>query len=270
MINKYQKYIFGKYGVIGDTRFIISRCCPIEDEDTTGESVSYGTLNRQNDSFTILQDENITKTKYMLSFPGDIDGYHLFDGIFISKNNEWIKVETVNNEYRIIADFSDRINAIKFCFVNGIADDYILNIEYREADKEKYFAKIAKEKKEALEKAASIKVATGADLVNVYFQPCCDEYDHTEILLYISREGDFKGRTSNDEKTTIESVPWLLIKKSKIPVEDFYASISGLAYGKYAFILKQYDKNDNVIIQTDYITFIIEQPQVDCGHWNII
>ena len=47
MINKYQKYIFGKYGVIGDTRFIISRCCPIEDEDTTGESVSYGTLNRE-------------------------------------------------------------------------------------------------------------------------------------------------------------------------------------------------------------------------------
>ena len=55
------------------------------------------------------------------------------------------------------------------CHVNGIADDYILNIEYREADKEKYFAKFAKEKKEALEKAASIKVATGADLVNVYF-----------------------------------------------------------------------------------------------------
>lgn len=43
-----------------------------------------------------------------------------------------------------------------------------------------------------------------------------------------------------------------------------------VAYGKYAFMLKQYDKNDNVIIQTDYITFIIEQPQVDCGHWNII
>lgn len=40
--------------------------------------------------------------------------------------------------------------------------------------------------------------------------------------------------------------------------------------GSSTFILKQYDKNDNVIIQTDYITFIIEQPQVDCGHWNLI
>lgn len=116
-----------------------------------------------------MPDKNNTKTKYVLSFLDDIDGYHLFDGIYILKNNEWIKVETVNSEYRIITDFSDRINAIKFCFVNGIADDYILNIEYREADKEKYLAKVAKEKKEALEKAASIKVATGADLVNVYF-----------------------------------------------------------------------------------------------------
>lgn len=40
--------------------------------------------------------------------------------------------------------------------------------------------------------------------------------------------------------------------------------------GSSAFILKQYDKNDNVIIQTDYITFIIEEPQVDCRQWNII
>ena len=88
-----------------------------------------------------------------------------------------------------------------------------------------------------------------------------------EILLYISREGDFKGRTSND-KTIIDSAPWALIKRSKISVEDFYASISGLAYGKYAFMLKQYDKNDNVIIQTDYIIFNIIEPRVNYVHWN--
>ena len=51
-----------------------------------------------------------------------------------------------------------------------------------------------------------------------------------------------------------------MIKKSKVDIEDFYKSIGGLAYGKYSFILRQYDKNNNLLLETSYIEFSIDKP----------
>ena len=83
-------------------------------------------------------------------------------------------------------------------------------------------------------KKANIKVSTGADLVNIYFQPCSDDYLRTEIVLY--KDG-------------------LMLAKYKVDEETFFKSISGLAYGKYEFILKQFDDKGNIILETDKISF---------------
>lgn len=90
------------------------------------------------------------------------------------------------------------------------------------------------EHKAELLKVANIKVSTGADLVNIYFQPCCDSYARTEITLYKDN---------------------MMLAKYKVGEDVFFKSINGLAYGKYEFILKQFDDKGNIILESDKISF---------------
>ena len=46
-----------------------------------------------------------------------------------------------------------------------------------------------------------------------------------------------------------------------MPSEDFYKSINGLAYGTYAYVIKQFDKKDNLLLETEYIEFSLKAPK---------
>ena len=48
--------------------------------------------------------------------------------------------------------------------------------------------------------------------------------------------------------------------KYKVEEEFFFKSINGLAYGTYEFILKQYDKNEQLLLETNKISFSISKP----------
>ena len=52
-----------------------------------------------------------------------------------------------------------------------------------------------------------------------------------------------------------------MIKKCKVDPDDFFKSINGLANGKYSFVLRQYDKNSNILLETGYIEFTISTPK---------
>ena len=52
----------------------------------------------------------------------------------------------------------------------------------------------------------------------------------------------------------------MLLAKYNADEETFFKSISGLAYGKYEFILKQFDDKGNIILETDKIAFSINAP----------
>ena len=230
-----------------------------------------GAFSLENDTYTVTQNEDITKTQYILTINAviiDEKNLNPFSEIDVFIKNKWEKVTCSENEYRIILDFNCPTEKIKFIFNDNLADDYILTIKYKAADKEKYYAKIAEEKEEALKAAAQIKVSAGSNLVNIYFQPCCNEYDHTEIQLYIPKEYVTVGGPYGPiEKPST----WSMIKKCKILPEEFYLSIGGLAYGEYAFILKQYDSNNNIIFETDYTTFRIHKPSTPSyGTVNVI
>lgn len=164
----------------------------------------------------------------------------------------------------IAIDFENKFDGIEIVFKNNLADNLFLPIEYVLADKEKYYAKKEQERKDNLLKTASIKVSTGADLVNIYFQPCCDKYERTEISLYIPKDYITVGGKYGPEK---QPSTWSLIKKCKIEADDFFKSISGLAYGKYAFILKQFDKTGNILLETEYVQFSIYKPEVPEFGW---
>ena len=264
-MDKYQKYILKQ--IETGKIFVFSRCFPI-DSESAAELNKYGAFNESADTFNITQDEDITKTQYYLIIDMEYVESNMFEGIFAHKDNQWVEVPCVNKQYRILVDFHDKTDAIKFSFVNKIANDYILKVTYTEADKEKYYAKLEQTRKDGLLAAAEIKVSTGADLVNIYFQPCCDEYDHTEIKLFVPKDYVTVGGPYGPVQ---KPSCWSVIKKCDVPVDDFYKSVNGLACGTYAFILKQFDKNNQLLLETDYIEFSIEKPvQPEFGHINVI
>jgi len=134
-------------------------------------------------------------------------------------------------------NFDDKIDSVLIEFKNNLADTLTIPVVYEEADKQAYYAQKEQERKDALLAAAAIKCSTGADLVNIYFQPCNNDYARTEIILY------------RDEQ---------MLAKYKVDEECFFKAITGLAYGTYKFILKQYDKDNNVILESDPASFKIE------------
>ena len=194
-------------------------------------------FDENNDTVTIIQDENPNIVDYTLI----IFGESFIKTIEIYKNSKWEKIEKSTFKtrwaaFRLNINFDDRIEKVKVSFRDNLADDYIINVVYQEADKEKYNEKLTMEHRTELLKVANIKVSTGADLVNIYFQPCCDNYASTEIALYKEN---------------------MMLAKYKVEEDVFFKSINGLAYGKYSFVLKQFDKNNNILLETEHIEFSI-------------
>lgn len=260
-MDKYQKYILDKIEYANN--FVFSHCQPVKNE-LDGSLEQYGFFEKETDTFQITQDEDIHKTKYVLTVDTKPNVFNLFEKILVHRKEKWEEIPFAKGQYRIVVDFSKRIDAIRFDFINQLADAYILKVTYIEADQEKYYAKLAQEKKEALLAAAEIKVATGSDLVNIYFQPCCDEYDHTEIKLFVPKDYVTVGSPYGPVQ---KPSSWSLIKKCSVPADDFFTSINGLAYGEYAIVMKQFDKDNKVLLETDYIPFSIIkpiQPQYQC------
>ena len=202
-------------------------------------------FDENNDTVTIIQDENPNIVDYILI----VFGESFINAIEVYKKSKWEKVEKSTFKtrwaaFRLNINFDDRIEKVKVSFRDNLADDYIISVCYQEADKEKYYAKKEQERKDDLFKIANIKVATGADLVNIYFQPCCDSYARTEIALYKDN---------------------MMLAKYKVDEETFFKSISGLAYGKYEFILKQFDDKGNITYESfvEFLNFPEEKP-----NWN--
>ena len=53
----------------------------------------------------------------------------------------------------------------------------------------------------------------------------------------------------------------MMLAKYRVDEECFFKAIIGLAYGKYAFVLKQFDSNGEVLFETDKMEFSIAKPQ---------
>lgn len=229
-MNKYQEFLIGK-------------CFRRFDSNNR----KYLKFVEENDKIILEQDENIELVDYNLTLSNIY--VETIEKILILKNDKWKEVET-NKTISINLNFLDKTQQIKFVFKNNIADDYVVDIEYIEANKEIYFAKKEQEHKESLLKTANIKVSTGVNLVNIYFQPCSDKYARAEIILYKDN---------------------MMLAKYKVDEETFFKSITGLANGKYSFVLKQYDNNSSIILETNNIDFIISTPrQQVIGHVNRI
>ena len=187
----------------------------------------------ENGVVRIKQNEDISIKEYTLA------SRYPFDYLC---ENEWRKSSKMENRVWQIAkfDWAVPIEKVRFLVDNEFVEALEINIEYEFADVEAYNKKQEQKRKNDLIEKASIKHSTGADLVNIYFQPCSSDYIRTEIALY--RDG-------------------LMLAKYKVDEESFFKSIGGLAYGTYAFIVKQFDRNDNLLLETEHIEFTLKSPK---------
>ena len=197
----------------------------------------------KNDTYTIEQNGDIFNTKFDFTLNENSN----IESCFALFNSEWLICEKKDDCFCTILDFEKRIEKIKITFKDNIVDEYVFIIKYVEADRDLYYRMQAESQRQAYIETAQIKCATGADLVNVYFKPCCDDYVRTEIVLY------------RDD---------MLLAKFKVDDDFYFKSISGLAYGKYDFVLRQYGKDDFLIFETDHIQFQIEASVRIKGHVN--
>ena len=221
-------------------------------------------FNYSTDVFTLTQDEDIFSTKYTFVLRANTN----IETCSFYVNGEWHSANQKGTSFCIELDFENRVEKVKLTFADNIVDEYIFSIQYVEADKDLYYQKQEAERKANMLQSAQIKHSTGTDLINIYFQPCCSDYEYTEILLYIPQDYVTVGGPYGPVK---KPSSWQMFKKCKVPAEDFYKSINGLAYGTYAYVIKQFDKKDNLLLETEYIEFSLKAPkQPIMGQINII
>ncbi len=218
-----------------------------------------------NEKIIITQSEDITKTKYTLRIVSGCAEkiYAIKGGIKLElhyKESPQSKIKRPLAIFYCPIDFDDRIDSIEIQFKYDVADSLMIPVVFEEADKTAYYEKKEKENQEALIANAQIKHSTGADLVNIYFQPCCDTYAKTEIELYLAK-GHFS--RPSGQCITFYTAHLLggeveqLIGKYKVEDGAMFKSITGLAKRVYAYKLKQFDKGGNVLIETECAFFKI-------------
>lgn len=195
-----------------------------------------GGFNYDEDVYTLTQEEDIFSTKYEFVVKTNPN----IETCTFLVNDEWQSARQKDDAFFVGLDFENRVEKVKLTFADNIVDDYTFSVQYVEADKDLYYKKQAETRRNTYIEAAQIKHSTGADLVNICFQPCCDEYCKTEITLYKDN---------------------MMLAKYRVDEECFFKAIIGLAYGKYAFVLKQFDSNGEVLFETDKMEFSIAKPQ---------
>lgn len=232
-MDKYQKYLLNRL------RITEWHCLGCDNSKNTESTFCSDT-----DTLTIIQNENPEFIEYEYCI---LNRYDALSKVSFWKNGKWTEIDCADFEStktaticKVRLNFDDRIEKIRLTFKNQLADDYVVHIKYVEADQEAWARKIEKEQRESLIAAANIKVSTGIDTVNIYFQPCCRNYASAEITLF------------KDD---------MMLAKYKVDEDVFFKSINGLAFGKYEFILKQYDDKKNVVLESDKISFSLVMPR---------
>lgn len=218
------------------------------DYDRTDKNVSLSSFEWDYKTVTIVQNENYNVKKYniylLIAVAEKVE--------YVLNGQAHIVKESEKNKYLIELDYDNRIEKIKIHFSNGVVDPVEIPIVYVEADMKKYDEKVMAEHKKALEEKANVKVTTGDSIINVTFQPVNDSFSYSKVELYtITGTKVINNKTQNE---------YQLMAKYKTPEDVYFHSITGLAYGKYAIILVQYDNSNKEIYKSDYILETLDRP----------
>ena len=141
-------------------------------------------------------------------------------------------------------DFRNLINKLELHFNFDVVEPLVINIVT------KIFEPVQVDNKEEFLKQLKFSHSCGQDLITIKFQNCNDDVCITKISLY-------------DDNKQIMGV-------FKVDEGMFYKSITNLAYNKYFYKIAQYNKDNNLIVESDFVEFQIMPPYYGAGKNRVI
>ena len=243
-------------------KFILEKTlCSISKDMDVKEKKAVANFINENDEFVVQQDENYKIKKHNILISGFSISSVEIDGKKCDKIDT-PKLCYLDDKVNLaVVDFDNKANEITLNFANNLAEPLTLKLKFIESDHASFDAKEDESNRQNLMAAANIKLATGADLVNVYFKPVTDNYGYTVIELYLAK-GNFEehhGSVVHDDwkpKLLSGNIESLL---GKFKVEDgmFFKAITGLANGVYGVKITEFDKSEKPLFSSDIMFFVI-------------
>ena len=140
--------------------------------------------------------------------------------------------------------FDNQIEKLELHFNYNIVEPLTINV------KTTLYEKPMIDTSTELLKTLNATHSCGQDLVNIKFQYCNENVSYTKISLY------------DDNKQ--------LMGAFKVDAGMFYKSITNLAFGKYFYKVAQYDKENKLIVSTDFIEFKIFPTSYGNGKMQVV
>lgn len=191
------------------------------------------------DTVTLNQIWNIKIRKYFLLLYN-----RTFENISYKQNgkikNANSKCEDKYNAFGMTIDFDNPIKNLEIYFILNLADKVNIKLKYIEIDKELYLQEQKEEHNLLLRKTLNANHSCGENLVTIKFANANNNVRLTKISLF-------------DKNKQLMGI-------FKVEEGMFYKSIADLAFGKYFYKVHQYDENENLIVETDYIEFSLNAP----------
>lgn len=243
----------------------------VKDKNGYYEGLTY--VKRESNLITIEQDKDINIVKYNLAIcidnNSDNEKEYFFKTLKCSYYNgkSWISFP-VSTAYMhaVELNFDKQIKQIKIETTKKIFEPIILDIVYKFADKEAYYAEIEKKKAkekaiedEKLRKDLSLDVRDGVSLLNVSWHNVSKNITRTEIELYWQvGDNDFYDIRFPDPATSM-SYNKKFINLRRVVLNKFdsdcnFAIIKDLAFGIYYIKVSQYS-NNKLIIESNFLKY---------------
>lgn len=251
-MDKYQRYLLEK--VPG---YVLST----DDLSSVNGNRSISLLLNEKGELVIKQDENYNIKKHYIILGGTLISNAELDGKAYKVKDAPEGSPYNGKAFIIPVDFDNRAKALKLSFRDELADSVTLKLVFEESDHAAYDSKIEAQNRQALLEKSQIKIATGNDLVNIYFNPADDNYATAKIELYTAT-GSFEQHHGSVihqgwKPRLLGGTVERLIAKYNVEEGMFFKAITGLAHGVYGIKLIQYDANNKVIVESEIEFFAI-------------
>lgn len=213
-------------------------------DEKTGEYISTQ-IKRDFDGevLTLYQKEDPSIVLYGCFFRIEVDREAT---LYTFSHSEWKKqplFEDRKNCWGFDFDFSNPITKIKIAFdVDGI-DDYEIEVKYVYADVESFQKKKEEERRQELLKKIGLVFLKEGRTTNVYFSPASQDYQYGVIELY--------------RKPIVRNGEYVLLKKYRLSDGEciWMDNLIINTNNDYCFVLKQFDKDGNLIVESDKKSF---------------
>lgn len=177
----------------------------------------------ENDNLRLKQNKNYNINKYNFY----IDGISIssVERIEALKGKSWKEI----GKTKFTLDFSDKYKKIRICLKDSVVEPIVFDVIMEDADKQIYNQEMILLTKEQDDKIVSLEVASGYNLINVYFSKVNEKYQYSLIKLFKNNRqiGVYKEEGTN------------------------FVAIPNVASGEYEVSIEQYDSNKKLIYSSN-------------------